>query len=76
MSEFRIFETDEFQKKLDKFLAGTSRFVQKKLTEYVYPQLSKDPFLGPNIKNIKEYDPATWRYRIGKFPGVLHGRSG
>ena len=67
MSEFRIFETDEFQKKLDKLPGGASRFVQKKLTEYVYPQLRKDPFLGPNIKKLKGYEPATWRYRIGKF---------
>ena len=67
MSEFRIFETDEFQKKLDKLPAGASRFVQKKLMEYVYPQLRREPFLGPNIKKLKGYDPATWRYRIGKF---------
>ncbi len=67
MSEFRIFETDEFRKSLDKLPTGVSRFVRKKLIEYVYPQLRKDPFLGPNIKKLKGYDPATWRYRIGKF---------
>lgn len=67
LSEFRIFETDEFVKKLDKLPAGASQFVRKKLTEYVYPQLRKDPFLGPNIKKLKGYDPAAWRYRIGKF---------
>jgi mRNA interferase RelE/StbE len=67
LSEFRIFETDEFQKKLCKLPAAASWFVQKKLTDYVYPQLRKDPFLGPNIKKLKGYDPAIWRYRIGKF---------
>jgi len=67
LSEFRIFETEEFQKKLGKLPAGAYPFVQKKLTDYVYPQLRKDPFLGPNIKKLKGYDPATWRYRIGKF---------
>lgn len=67
MSEFRIFETEEFQKKLDKLPAGASRLIEKKLAEYVYPQLRADPFLGPNIKKLKGYDPATWRYRIGKF---------
>ena len=67
MSEFRIFETEEFRKKLDKLPVGVSRFVERKLTEYVYPQLRKDPFLGPNIRKLKGYDPATWRYRIGKF---------
>ena len=67
MSEFRIFETAEFQKKLGKLPAGAYPFVQKKLTDYAYPQLRKDPFLGPNIKKLKGYDPATWRYRIAKF---------
>ncbi len=67
MSEFRIFETDEFEKKLGKLPTGAARFLRKKLTDYVYPQLHKEPFLGPNIKRLKGYDPATWRYRIGKF---------
>jgi len=67
LSEFRIFETDEFQKKLGRLPARASRFVQKKLTDYVYPQLRKDPFLGPNIKKLKGYAAAIWRYRIGKF---------
>jgi mRNA interferase RelE/StbE len=67
LSEFRIFETDTFLKKLNKLPSGASRLVEKKLKEYVYPQLRKDPFLGPNIKKLKGYDPATWRYRIGNF---------
>jgi mRNA interferase RelE/StbE len=67
LSDFRIFETQEFQKKLAGLPAGASGFVARKLTEYVYPQLRKDPFLGHQIKKLKRYDPATWRYRIGKF---------
>ena len=66
-SEFRIFETAEFQKKLRKLPAGESRFIQRKLAEYVYPQLRIDPFSGPNIKKLKGYQPDTWRYRIGRF---------
>jgi mRNA interferase RelE/StbE len=67
LSDFRIFETEEFQQRIGKLPPGASRFVQKKLTDYVYPQLRKDPFFGPNIKRLKGYDPATWRYRVGKF---------
>ena len=67
MSEFRIFETEEFEKKLCKLDARAARFVCQKLTEYVYPLLCSDPFHGPNIKKLKGYDPAIWRYRIGKF---------
>ncbi|MBT8420108.1 MAG: type II toxin-antitoxin system RelE/ParE family toxin [Gammaproteobacteria bacterium] len=66
-SEFRIFETEEFQKKLGKLPVRELRFIRQKLTDYVYPQLRIDPFLGQNIKKLKGYQPATWRYRIGKF---------
>ena len=66
-SEFRIFETEEFQKKLRKLSVRDSRFIQRKLAEYAYPQLRIDPFLGPHIKKLKAYQPDTWRYRIGKF---------
>ena len=44
-----------------------SRFLQRKLHEYVYPQLRENPFLGPNIKKLKGYTPDTWRYRIAGF---------
>jgi len=66
-SEFRIFETEEFQKKLGKLPARESRFIKRKLAGYVYPQLRVDPFLGPNIKKLKGFQPDTWRYRIGRF---------
>jgi mRNA interferase RelE/StbE len=66
-SDFRIFETEEFHKKLRKLPAREIRFIQQKLTEYVYPQLRIAPFLGPNIRKLRGYQPATWRYRIGRF---------
>ncbi|MEI7899332.1 MAG: type II toxin-antitoxin system RelE/ParE family toxin [bacterium] len=66
-SEFRIFETGEFQKRLEHLPLPDSRFLQRKLAEHVYPQLRKDPFFGLNIKKLKGYSPETWRYRIGRF---------
>ena len=66
-SEFRIFETDEFVKCLTKLPPRESGFLQRKLRDYVYPQLRQNPFLGPNIRRLKGYAPATWRYRIGKL---------
>ncbi len=65
--DFRMFETDEFQKRLEQLAVLDSRFIQRKLIEYVYPQLRKDPFFGLNIKKLKGYNPETWRYRIGRF---------
>jgi len=67
LSEFRIFETAEFLKRLKKLSPRDARFLQDKLHEYVYPQLRENPFLGPNIKKLKAYKPETWRYRIGRF---------
>ncbi len=67
MSEYRIFETDEFDKKLKKLSSVDSSFQRKKLSAFVYPQIRKEPFWGNNIKKLQGYTPDTWRYRIGKF---------
>ena len=63
--EFRIFETDEFRKTLAR--VGAPRFVRKKLDMYVYPQLRQGPYFGPNIRKLQDYEPPTWRYRIGSY---------
>jgi len=67
LSDFRIFETDEFIKRLEKMSAMDSSRIRTKLKSYVYPQLKEDPLWGSNIKKLKDYTPATWRYRINKF---------
>ncbi len=67
MNKYRIFETVEFLKRVEKLEAQDKNFIRKKLTSYVYPQIKLEPFLGKNIKKLREYVPDTWRYRIGKF---------
>lgn len=67
MSDYRIFETDELQKQLEKVTPSQKRVVEKKLSGYVYPQLKTAPYYGPNIKKLRGYDPETWRYRIGNY---------
>lgn len=67
MSEFRIFETEEYGKTLGKIPVPETRFLRRKLDEYVYPQLRVGPFFGTNIKKLRGYSPDTWRYRIGRF---------
>ncbi len=67
MNSYRIFETNEFQKKVNKLPPDNQPFIQRKLTNYVYPQLKKEPYYGNNIKKLKGYNPDTWRYRIGKL---------
>lgn len=67
MSDFRIFETEEFAKSMTKLSSRDSAFLRKKLDAFAYPQLREEPFWGNNVKKLKGYSPDTWRYRIGKF---------
>lgn len=67
MPNYKIFETNEFQKKLDKLANQEKSFIKKKLLQYIYPQLKEEPHYGNNIKKLIGYKPETLRYRIGKF---------
>lgn len=67
MSDYRIFETDEFHEQLAKVTPGQRQAVEKKLAGYTYPQLRTAPYYGPNIKKLRGYIPETWRYRIGNY---------
>ena len=67
MSNFRLFETNEFLKQRKKMGAVQPAFVERKCGEYVYPQIRAEPHFGPNIKKLVGYKPETWRYRIGKL---------
>jgi mRNA interferase RelE/StbE len=67
LTDYRIFETDEFLRNVQDLDTRHRSFVQLKLTRHVYPQLRVRPHFGPNIKRLQGYDPKTWRYRIGRF---------
>jgi mRNA interferase RelE/StbE len=67
LSSFRIFETDEFQKKSKKINKKDQDFILKKLTNHIYPQLKEQPYYGPNIKKLVNIKPETWRFRIGTY---------
>ena len=67
MSNYRIFETEEFTKALMKLSKTNITFIQKKLTSYVYLQIKNEPCFGKNIKKLRDYNPDTWRYRLGRF---------
>ena len=72
MSDYRIFETDEFQKQLKKVTTSQREVIERKLSGYVYPQLRTAPYYGPNIKKLRGYAPQTWRYRIGSYRVFYH----
>ena len=67
MSNYQIFETDEFLKKIKKITNRDQFFIERKLLQHIYPQLKEEPHYGNNIKKLMDYKPETWRYRIGKY---------
>ncbi|MBX2976092.1 MAG: type II toxin-antitoxin system RelE/ParE family toxin [Ignavibacteriaceae bacterium] len=67
MNKYKIFETDEFQKRIGKISKNDKSFIEKKLLSYIYPQLKEEPHFGNNIKKLVNYKPEIWRYRIGKY---------
>lgn len=67
MAEFRIFETRQFLEDLEQDFSGQQERVTRKLLSYVYPQLRQNPYVGQNIKKLRDYRPQTWRYRIGDW---------
>lgn len=67
MSNFRIFETEQFSENLEKSFGGQQKKIIQKLYSYVYPQLKGQPFFGKNIKKLRNYAPETWRYRVGSY---------
>lgn len=67
MNNYKIFETNEFIKKVEKVSNRDKTFIEKKLRQHIYPQLREEPHYGNNIKKLIDYKPETWRYRIGKY---------
>ena len=67
MNNYKIFETNEFQKKVDKISNREKTFIAKKLRQFIYPQLREEPHYGNNIKKLVDYKPETWRYRVGRY---------
>jgi mRNA interferase RelE/StbE len=65
--EYRVFETDQFQKDLGQIARSGMPKLVNKLHEYVYPQLRANPIWGANIKRLKSEHSDTWRYRIGAW---------
>jgi mRNA interferase RelE/StbE len=64
---YKIFETQNFTKSLGQDFGGQQKRIKKKLREYVYLQLKESPEFGPNIKSLRDWEPPTWRYRIGAY---------
>jgi len=64
---YLIFLTNEFLKQLKKTDPRMRKGLEKKIEEYISPQLKREPHFGKNVKKLRGYVPETWRYRIGSF---------
>ena len=67
MTEYRLFETTQFQKDVRRIARAGHHDLVDKLHGVVYPQLRRHPHYGPLIRRLKGYEPPTWRYRIGAW---------
>jgi mRNA interferase RelE/StbE len=62
--KYSVAETESFQKKIKK---KEYTNLYKKIKDYVYPILKKNPYYGPNIKRLKGNYSEYLRYRIGNY---------
>jgi mRNA interferase RelE/StbE len=67
LPDYRIFETRTFQKDLEDIRKAGFPGLREKLRDYIYPRLAEHPHSGPNIKRLVEWNPPTWRYRVGAW---------
>jgi len=64
LTKYRIAETETFEKKIK---STKYKFLYKKIKEYVYPMLRKNPYFGSNIKKLKGNYKDLYRFRIGDY---------
>jgi mRNA interferase RelE/StbE len=67
LSEYRLFETRTFQGDLDRLGAAAARRIRLTLETRVYPLLRASPRQVPSAARLRDWDPPTWRIRIGSW---------
>ncbi len=67
MTNYRIFETEQFQKDLVFIIKAGQKSVVKKFQEIAYIEIKRNPKFGKHIKKLVNWNPETWRYRIGDW---------
>jgi mRNA interferase RelE/StbE len=67
LPEYRIFETRTFQKDLSRLGPSPARRIRAALESRAYPLLRVDPRHVPSAARLRDWDPPTWRIRIGSW---------
>jgi len=64
LAEFKIAETETFQKKINTLKFNS---LYSKIKDFVYPILRKNPYFGNNIKRLKGEFKEIYRFRMGDY---------
>jgi mRNA interferase RelE/StbE len=67
LSEYRIFETRDFQREMAKLGAAAERRLRATLRSRLYPVLGVSPRQAPAAARLRDWEPSTWRIRIGSW---------
>jgi mRNA interferase RelE/StbE len=67
LPEYRIFETRTFQRDLDRLGPGPARRIGAALESRAHPLLRANPRQIPSGARLRDWDPPTWRIRIGSW---------
>ena len=67
MPEYRLFETRTYQRDLDRLGPTAAKRIRSVLKDRVYPALRAAPRNVPSAARLRDWDPPTWRVRIGSW---------
>lgn len=67
LSEYRIFETTGIQRDLSSLGPEAAKRIRNTLAKRVYPILQAAPREVPSAARLKDWDPPSWRIRIGTW---------
>lgn len=67
LARYKVFETKNFLQNVREIAPQRFAPLEQKLRLFVYPQLREEPHFGPQIKKLRDWQPPTWRYRIGDW---------
>jgi mRNA interferase RelE/StbE len=62
-----IFETRQSSKDLTRLGPAGQKRLEAKLCDYICPVLPQNPYFGLNIRRLKNWEPPTWRHRVGEW---------
>lgn len=72
MGNYSIHITNEFDKQIKQLPNKDQELIHKKIDHLMINQLKEEPHFGKNVKKLRNFEPPTWRYRIGNYRIFYH----